>query len=102
MKQVLKGSEAESYILQEGYGEVHKDVIERLFSLEDLVDGWGDKVTKSNYYPFLVNTMSGDAFLEDIYSCQEDIELGIDHMAAFGITDLTIKVDGDGKIYIVD
>ncbi len=97
----LKGLEAENYIKEAGYGKVSKKFLEELFILEDFVDGFGDEVPVSKYYNFLVHSGFGDASLEDTYSCLADVEFGLDEMVAFGISNLTIEVDKQGKVTVV-
>lgn len=98
----LKGLEAENYIKEACSGRVTKKFLEELFILEDFVDGFGDEIPVSEYYNFLVNGSFGDAFLEDIYPCSDDVEFGINEMAAFGISDVTIGVDKQGNVTIIE
>lgn len=98
----FKGSEAENYIKDAGYGKVSKKFLENLFIVEDFVDGFGDEVPVSSHYNFLVNSDFGDAFLEDIYPCADDVEFGLGEMAAFGISGVTIEVDEAGNVTIAE
>ena len=98
----LKGLEAENYIKEAGYGEVSKKFLEKLFVLEDFVDGCEEEVPVEDYYTFIVNYVLEDAFLDDVYASKEDVELGLNEMAAFGISDVTIEVDNQGKVTIVE
>lgn len=97
----LRGLEAEQYIKEEGYGYVSKKFLENLFITENFVDSWKEKVPYNEYYVFMVNDMLGDAFLEDIYECEDDVDNGIQEQAAFGIENLEINIDKEGKVYVV-